>query len=67
VVALARHLKLNPEDALRAANRRFRRRFEAMEERAREEGRALDTLSLDDWLALWDQAKAATAETAETA
>ena len=64
VVALARHLKLNPEDALRAANRRFRRRFEAMEARAREEGRALDTLTLDDWLALWGQAKDATAETA---
>ena len=67
VVTLARHLKLNPEDALRAANRRFRRRFEALEARAREEGRALDTLTLDEWLARWNQAKAATAGTAETA
>ncbi len=61
VVALARHLKLNPEDALRAANRRFRGRFEAMEARAREEGRALDTLTLDEWLQRWVATKATTA------
>jgi tetrapyrrole methylase family protein/MazG family protein len=62
IVALARHLKLNPEDALRAANRRFHRRFEAMEARAQREGRALDTLTLEDWFAWWDQAKATTAQ-----
>jgi tetrapyrrole methylase family protein / MazG family protein len=61
LVALARHLKLHPEDALRAANTRFRWRFEAMEARAQAEGRALESLSLDEWLALWNAAKAATA------
>jgi tetrapyrrole methylase family protein/MazG family protein len=55
---LADHLGLRPEDALHAANTRFKRRFAAMEERARREGRGLEALSLDEWLALWDEAKA---------
>lgn len=58
---LARRLHIQPEDALREANARFRRRFEAMETQAQREGRALDTLSLDDWLAAWEAAKTATA------
>ena len=61
IVALARHLKLDPEEALRGTTKRFRRRFEAMEAQARREGRALDTLTLDEWLRWWDAAKAATA------
>jgi tetrapyrrole methylase family protein/MazG family protein len=60
LAALARKLGLNPEDALARANARFRRRFAAMEARARGEGRALDSLTLDEWLAWWGEAKAAT-------
>jgi tetrapyrrole methylase family protein/MazG family protein len=60
VAVVARRLGLEPEDALRAANARFRRRFEAMEARAQREGRALDTLSADEWLAWWRAAKTAT-------
>jgi tetrapyrrole methylase family protein / MazG family protein len=59
LVTVARHLHLNPEDALRAANHRFRRRFEGMELRAHQERRALETLTRDEWLAWWGQAKAA--------
>jgi tetrapyrrole methylase family protein/MazG family protein len=55
---LADHLGLQPEDALHAANRRFTRRFTAMEERARREGRALESLSPEEWLAWWGEAKA---------
>jgi tetrapyrrole methylase family protein/MazG family protein len=58
---LADSLGVQPEDALQRTNRRFRRRFAVMEERAHREGRALDTLSLDEWLAWWADAKAATA------
>ncbi len=58
---LARRLDLRPEDALEGANRRFRRRFAAMEARAHAEGRALTTLSPADWLAWWADAKAAIA------
>jgi tetrapyrrole methylase family protein / MazG family protein len=57
LTTLARHLKIEPEDALRKANERFRRRFIALEERARHEGRELAGLSQDDWLSWWNQAK----------
>ncbi len=55
---LADHLGLRPEDALYGANARFKRRFMAMEDRARGEGRELKSFSLDEWLALWDEVKA---------
>ncbi|MGE5334506.1 MAG: MazG nucleotide pyrophosphohydrolase domain-containing protein, partial [Nitrososphaerota archaeon] len=54
---LADMLGVQPEDALQRTNRRFRRRFAAMEEHARREGRTLDSLSLDEWLAQWAAAK----------
>src|SRR5690242_15851811 len=58
VAALAWYLRIEPEEALREANGRFRGRFEAMEARARREGRALESVSLDEWLAWWAEAKA---------
>ena len=57
---LADALGVQPEDALQRTNRRFRRRFAAMEQRAHHEGRALDSLTLDEWLAWWENAKQAT-------
>jgi tetrapyrrole methylase family protein/MazG family protein len=57
---LADRLGVQPEEALRAANHRFRRRFEAMEAQARDAGRPLDSLSLDEWLAFWAEAKRVT-------
>lgn len=51
---LGRKLKVDPEEALRQANHRFRRRFEQMEELA--EGRFAE-LSLDQMEALWQRAK----------
>lgn len=57
VAALAWYLRIEPEEALRAANARFRRRFEAMEARARHEGREFESVSLDEWLAWWAAAK----------
>jgi len=56
---LADTLGVQPEDALQRTNRRFRRRFAAMEERAHRENRALDSLSLEEWLAWWGDAKQA--------
>jgi ATP diphosphatase len=53
VVNFARHLKIDPEAALRKANAKFERRFRAMEEMDSEfVGR-----SLDEKEALWSQAK----------
>lgn len=57
VVNLARWLKIDPESALREANRRFYRRFAYIEQQAAAQGRALDTLSLAEMDALWDEAK----------
>jgi tetrapyrrole methylase family protein / MazG family protein len=60
LAALARRLDVPPEDALRAANTRFRRRFEAMERHARAAGRALESLTLAEWVAWWGEAKQST-------
>jgi tetrapyrrole methylase family protein/MazG family protein len=57
LVTLARRLGIEPEDALHAANRRFRARFEAMERRAHDEGRELSSLAPQEWLAWWEQTK----------
>lgn len=54
VVNLARHLKIDPETALRKANGKFDRRFRSMEDMA---GDAFAGLALDDQEALWQQAK----------
>ena len=54
---LARHLKLDPEDALRAANAKFMRRFKAIEQALQAQGRSCEEASLDEMEALWQQAK----------
>ncbi|MEC3949482.1 nucleoside triphosphate pyrophosphohydrolase [Sphingobium sp. HWE2-09] len=54
VVNLARHLKVDPETALRKANAKFDRRFRAMEDMA---GEAFVGLPLEDKEALWQRAK----------
>lgn len=53
----ARHLHIEAEEALRGANAKFERRFRLMEAQASAQGRALDTLSAQEWEALWDEAK----------
>ncbi len=53
----ARHLKVDPEDALRAANAKFRRRFQRMEALARERRLVLTALTLAQWEGLWQEAK----------
>ena len=55
----ARHLKVDPEEALRRAGGRFERRFAAMEAQAAASGRALEQLDGADWDALWNAAKRA--------
>jgi nucleoside triphosphate diphosphatase len=54
VVNWARHLKIDPEAALRAANTKFERRFRSMEDRA---GAGFPSLSLDAMEELWGAAK----------
>ncbi len=55
---LARHLGVDPEAALRQANRRFERRYARMEAIAADGGRRFGDLALDEQEALWRQAKA---------
>lgn len=58
LVNIARYLSVDGESALRKTNRKFRRRFEWMEERLRESGRSADQASMDELELLWQQAKA---------
>ena len=58
VANLARHLKVDPEGALRGANAKFERRFAHIEARLAAEGRAPEGASLEDMEALWSEAKA---------
>lgn len=51
------HLKVDPEEALRAANAKFERRFRRMESLAREQGFTLEALSPAQWDELWVRAK----------
>lgn len=59
VVNLARHLGVDPEDALRGTNRKFSRRFAAIEDALARDGRAPRQSSLEEMDALWNAAKAA--------
>ena len=56
---LARHLKVDPETALRRANAKFTRRFAHIEAELAERGRRPEDSDLAEMDALWDQAKAA--------
>lgn len=56
-VNLARWLKLDPEEALRAANRRWIERYERAEALAASRGRVLGDLSAEDKDRLWNEVK----------
>jgi ATP diphosphatase len=54
---VARHLKLDPEAALRGANEKFRWRFAHIELRLADDGRSPSDSDLSEMDALWDEAK----------
>jgi tetrapyrrole methylase family protein/MazG family protein len=58
MVNFARHLKINPEDALRQATNRFAERFHFIEDQATKTGRTIDQLSLQEMDDYWERAKA---------
>jgi tetrapyrrole methylase family protein / MazG family protein len=62
LVNLARRESIDPEAALRGANRKFYRRFAYMEELCRERGLDLAKLSLEELDGLWEEAKRGTNE-----
>ena len=57
IVNWGRHLHIDAEAALRAANDKFERRFARMESLAQERGLELAQLSAAAWDALWNEAK----------
>ncbi|WP_299617044.1 nucleoside triphosphate pyrophosphohydrolase [Pelagibius sp.] len=57
VVNLARHLKIDPESALRRTNAKFERRFRAMESKLADTGRRAEDQSLDALEDLWQAVK----------
>ncbi len=59
VANLCRKLNVDPEEALRAANAKFQKRFSGMEELARSRGQDFANLRLDEQEALWTEVKAA--------
>jgi nucleoside triphosphate diphosphatase len=56
-VNLARHLKVDPEGALRGANAKFERRFAHIEQRLAERGQSPQSAGLDEMERLWIEAK----------
>jgi len=63
VANLARKLSLDPEECLRAANRKFTRRFGAMEQQVAENGKTLPDISLDEMETEWQAVKQAERQT----
>ena len=59
IANLARHLKLDPEAALRAANAKFTRRFQSIEAELAARGKRPEDSNLAEMDALWDAAKLA--------
>lgn len=57
LVNIARRLGIDSEAALRESNRKFFRRFSAMEELCRKRGTTFAELSFDEQNALWEEAK----------
>jgi tetrapyrrole methylase family protein / MazG family protein len=58
LVSVARHLRIDPEEALRLANRKFAERFRHVERQAASAGKVLRDLSASELDALWNEAKA---------
>jgi nucleoside triphosphate diphosphatase len=58
LVNLARYLAVDPESALRKSNRKFKRRFQWMEDRLHESGSSLEQASMKELESLWQRAKA---------
>jgi uncharacterized protein YabN with tetrapyrrole methylase and pyrophosphatase domain len=57
LVNIARYLNVDPESSLRKTNRKFRRRFQHVEEGLRKAGKKLEDASLDEMEAHWQASK----------
>jgi nucleoside triphosphate diphosphatase len=57
LVNIARYLRLDPESALRTTNRKFRRRFQWMEQQLSASERSPDQATMEELESLWQRAK----------
>jgi MazG family protein len=57
LVNIARYLSLDPESSLKKTNRKFKRRFQWMEEQLRATGRTPQQATMEELESLWQQAK----------
>ena len=57
IVNLGRHLKVDPEEALKQTNKKFIDRFKFVEEAIRAQGQKIENSSLKEMETLWQQAK----------
>ena len=57
LINAARLYHINPENALERTNRKFIKRFNYIEQKAKEQGRSLHDMTLDEMEVLWQEAK----------
>ena len=57
LINAARLYKINPDNALERTNQKFIYRFNYMEQQAKEKGKSLKDMSLDEMEAIWQEAK----------
>jgi XTP/dITP diphosphohydrolase len=57
LINYSRFIGVNPEDALERTNRKFKRRFQSMENRTESLGRKLHEMTLPEMDQLWNEAK----------
>jgi XTP/dITP diphosphohydrolase len=51
------YIGINPDDALEKTNKKFRERFAYVEQKAREQGKGVQHLTLEEMIAYWKEAK----------
>jgi len=57
LINYARFLNINPENALERTNKKFIKRFNYLEKRAKDEGKSLSDMSLTEMDVYWEEAK----------
>lgn len=57
MVNYARYLKISPENALERTNKKFIKRFQYLEDKAKEQGKSLKDMSLNEMDVFWEEAK----------
>ncbi len=57
LINYARYLKINPENALERTNKKFIKRFQYLEEKAKEKNKPLTEMSLAEMDIFWEEAK----------